>query len=93
MLHGPAVKLGEDKSSRKKASLGVKLFFVYLLAYAGFTAIGIFNPSLMGMRVIFGLNLAIVYGFGLIIFAIVMGWVYHLVCTRYENKMDKEDKA
>jgi uncharacterized membrane protein (DUF485 family) len=91
MLHGPATKLSEDKASKKKASLGIKLFFVYLLVYAGFTAIGIFKPELMGKRVAFGLNLAIVYGFSLIIIAIVMGWIYHMVCSGYEDKMNKED--
>lgn len=93
MLHGPAAKLGEDKSSKKKAALGIKLFFVYLLLYAGFTAIGVFRPELMGIRVFLGLNLAIVYGFGLIIVAIVMGWIYHMICSGYEDKMNKEEKV
>ncbi|MCX7953964.1 MAG: DUF485 domain-containing protein [Bacteroidales bacterium] len=91
MLHGPAVKLDEDKASKKKASLGVKLFFVYLLFYAAFTYISISHPSWMSTRIIFGLNLAIVYGFSLIIIAIVMGWVYHMICSRYERQMNKED--
>ncbi len=90
MLHGPAAKLAEDKASKKKASLGIKLFFIYLLIYAGFTTIGIFEPELMGKQIAFGLNLAIVYGFGLIIIAIIMGWVYHMVCSGYEDKMNKE---
>jgi len=92
MLHGPAAKLDEDKSSKKKASLGIKLFFVYFLLYAGFTAIGIFKPTLMGVKVVFGLNLAVVYGFGLIIVAIVMGWIYHMICSGYEDKMNKEEQ-
>lgn len=93
MLHGPAAKLKEDKSSKKKASLGIKLFFVYLLIYSGFVFIGIVNPALMGIRIIFGLNLAVVYGFGLILIAIVMGWVYHMICSSYEDKMNKEDQV
>ncbi len=92
MLHGPAAKLGEDKASKKKASLGIRLFFVYLLLYSGFTFIGIFEPELMGKRIAFGLNLAIFYGFSLIIVAIVMGWIYHMICSSYEDKMNKEEK-
>ncbi len=91
MLHGPAVKLGEDKASKKKASLGVKLFFVYLILYASFTYISITYPSWMGVKIVFGLNLAIVYGFGLIIVAIVMGWIYHLICSKYERQLNKEE--
>lgn len=91
MLHGPAVKLGEDKASKKKATLGVKMFIVYLIFYAGFTYINISYPSWMSIEVFLGLNLAIVYGFSLIILAIVLGWVYHLICSSYERKMNKEE--
>lgn len=91
MQHGPAIKLSDDKASKKKASLGVKLFFIYLLIYAGFVLIGLISPELMGKRIAFGLNLAIVYGFGLIILAVIMGWIYHMVCSSYEDKMNKEE--
>jgi len=91
MLHGPAVKLREDKASKKKAALGLKMFFIYFIFYAGFTYISITYPSLMGKEVIFGLNLAIIYGFGLIIIAIILGWIYHLMCSSYERKMNKEE--
>jgi hypothetical protein len=47
----------------------------------------------MGLRVVWGLNLAIFYGFSLIILAIVMGFLYHLACNRLEDKLNKvEDK-
>ncbi len=91
MLHGPSVKLGEDKASKKKASLGVKLFILYFILYAGFTYISITYPSLMGTKIIFGLNLAIVYGFGLILVAIALGLIYHLICSNFERKMNKEE--
>lgn len=90
-MHGPAVKLEEDKASGKKQKLGVKLFFLYLIVYAIFVAIGVFNYELLGVIVFYNLNLAVVYGFGLIIFAIVLGIIYNAICTNYENKMNKED--
>ena len=37
-----------------------------------------------------GLNLAIVYGFGLIIFAIVLGLIYNYVCTKKEVELNTE---
>lgn len=92
MLHGPAAKLSEDKASKRKAALGVKLFFVYLLVYTGFVLIGLLEPSLMGKRIMFGLNLAIIYGFGLIIIAIVMGWIYHMSCSKLEDKLNKKEE-
>lgn len=63
------------------ARLGVRLFFVYLLLYGGFVLINAFAPSQMEATPIAGLNLAILYGFGLIIGALVLSLVYGALCT------------
>jgi uncharacterized membrane protein (DUF485 family) len=86
MLHGPAAKLEDDHAAKHKATLGLKLFFFYATIYGGFILIGVFKPGIMGTRLVFGLNLAIIYGFGLIILAIVMGFIYHLLCNKLEMK-------
>ncbi len=91
MLHGPAVELGEDKSSKYKSKLGLILFFVYFVVYAVFVYIGISHTSLLEEKLFGGLNLAVIYGYGLIILAIIMGVVYHLFCTKYEKKYNKEE--
>ena len=91
MNHTPADKPGTDPASKKKTKLGVILFVVYSIVYAGFVTIGVINYHLMGKIVLGGQNLAVVYGFGLILFAIILGLVYNAICTRYENKMNKED--
>jgi uncharacterized membrane protein (DUF485 family) len=57
--------------------------------YGGFVLIGLVNPELMGLHVIGAQNLAIVYGFGLIVLAIIMGFIYNAVCTRMENRLNK----
>jgi uncharacterized membrane protein (DUF485 family) len=90
MLHGPAAELGEDRASGKKSKLGIMLFAFYASLYVAFIAIGLFWTDLMGVKVIFGLNLAVAYGIGLILLAIVMGAIYSYICTRIENKMNKE---
>ena len=92
MDHGPAVELGEDHASELKAKLGLKLFFVYTVVYFGFIAINIIEPNLMEIIVLWGLNLAVVYGMGLIILAIVMGLIYNHICTGYEDRMNKENQ-
>ncbi|MDP3353917.1 MAG: DUF485 domain-containing protein [Flavobacteriaceae bacterium] len=92
MHHGPAVELGVDLASKKKARLGVWFFFLYFIFYAGFVAIGVFNYELLSIKV-FGQNLAIVYGIGLIVFAVVLGLIYNAICTRYEDQLNKEEKA
>ncbi len=92
MDHGPAVELGVDHASGKKSKLGVWLFIVYTLIYAAFVAIGVTNYELFKIKVLGEQNLAVVYGFGLIILAILMGIVYNWFCTKYENEMNKEEK-
>jgi uncharacterized membrane protein (DUF485 family) len=89
MLHEPVAVVGKDNAAAKKSRLGVILFIVYTLIYAGFVLIGLAKPELMGLELIGGQNIAIIYGFGLIILAIVMGFVYNFFCTRMENEMNK----
>ncbi len=60
--------------------LGLKLFVVYLLFYLGFVLINAFAADMMETIVVAGLNLAIVYGFGLIVVALLMALVYGSMC-------------
>ncbi|SRR5690606_39035616 len=79
-----------ERLTKRKSSLGIRLFFVYLICYAGFVAIGVFQYELLSVPVIGGLNLALAYGIGLIVFAVILGIVYNYYCTRYE---DEEEQA
>jgi len=92
MNHGPAIKWKEDQASPIKSKLGIWMFIVYTLVYAGFILINIINPKLMGTD-IGSLNLAIVYGFGLIIFALILALLYNHVCTRTEEQFNKEEAS
>jgi len=89
MGHGPATQWGEDKASDYKARLGIYLFIVYVIVYAGFIVINVASPKSMGIIIFAGLNLACVYGFGLIILAIVMGLIYNSMCTKKEYELNK----
>jgi len=90
MLHEPAVPVEKDHAIAKKTKLGVILFIVYTLIYSGFVVIGLTDPELMGLEVIGGQNLAIIYGFGLIILEIVRGFIYNYFCPKFEDEMNKE---
>ncbi|MEO5649579.1 MAG: DUF485 domain-containing protein [Ginsengibacter sp.] len=82
-----------DNASERKASLGVKFFFIYLLFYVGFVAIGVLNYELLAVEVFKGINLAVFYGIGLIVFAVLLGILYNFLCTRYEDQMNKGEGA
>ena len=90
MGHGEATAWGEDKAAGKKTKLGIIMFFIYLFVYVGFIFIGVFMPDLMGADV-GSLNVAIVYGVGLIIFALVLAFIYNAKCTKLEKEMNLEN--
>lgn len=56
--------------------LGLALFAVYVLLYGGFMALVLGRPDLLSLRPFGGVNLAIVYGMGLIAAAFVLAVVY-----------------
>lgn len=89
MDHGPAVEMEHDNASDIKARIGFVLFVIYGVVYGGFVAINTFDPQSMSRTIIFDLNLAVIYGFGLIIFAIVLGLIYNAVCNHYERQLNQ----
>ncbi len=86
MSHGPPVRLGRDAASAYKARTGLILFAIYGLVYAGFIVVNVLSPETMSKIVLFDLNLAVVYGFGLILMAVVLGVLYNFLCTRAEDR-------
>jgi uncharacterized membrane protein (DUF485 family) len=85
MLHGPAAPSGPDHASGEKMRLGILMFIPYALFYAGFVLITLVWPMLMERPILFGLNLAVVYGFGLIVVAMALALVYNSKCARLER--------
>lgn len=88
MGHGPAVKLGRDDAAAYKTKLGIYMFILYTLTYAGFVVINAVKPELMEI-IVFGQTLAVVYGFGLIGFALVLAMIYNKFCTAAEKRMNQ----
>lgn len=93
MLHEPAAAEEKDDASEWKAKLGIKLFWLYSVIYMGFVGIAVFAPDKMKTPVLAGTNLAIIYGMGLIIFAILLGLVYNHVCTKKENELSSKKEV
>lgn len=67
-------------TAARNARWGMRLFVLYLVFYAGFVVVGAFAPAWLGRRPWAGVNLAIWYGFGLIVSALVVALVYSWLC-------------
>ncbi len=91
MLHEPATPAAKDPSGPYKVKLGVRMFLIYLLFYAGFVAINLISPKSMGMIVWAGLNLATVFGFALIIIALLEALIYDALCRKKEAFYKKQE--
>ncbi len=81
-----------DAEARRNARVGLWLFAIYCLAYGGFMVLTAFFPNIIGSRPFGGINLAIIYGFGLIVGALLLALVYLVVCRDRGQQDDKTDK-
>jgi uncharacterized membrane protein (DUF485 family) len=76
---GPSPKrraeYGVTAAMTRNARYGLWLFAIYVLFYGGFVALSAFRPDLMGVNFA-GVNLAIVYGLGLIVLAFLLALIY-----------------
>ena len=88
MYHEPNEPTGEDRALAFKTRLGARMFIIFALVYAGFVIINVVNPLMMEKIVFFGLNLAVTYGFGLIVFAFILGLIYNRICARKEKELN-----
>lgn len=91
MFHEPAAQSGKDPAASFKTSLGVKMFIAYAIIYAGFIFINLFSPLSMEKEIMMGLNLSVVYGFGLIILALVLAVIYNQACNNKEAELANTD--
>ena len=87
MLHEPAAQSGKDAAAPYKSRLGVWMFILYSLFYASFVALNLYDPLIMEKPVLFGMNLATVYGFALIVVALILALIYDKLCRAQETAM------
>lgn len=93
MLHHYAGPSGPDPAFAYKKRLGALLFLVYAAVYAGFVLVNLVSPRAMALVVVAGLDLAVVYGFGLILFALVLALLYSALCSRRESALSDRESG
>lgn len=72
----------------RAARIGLILFCVYLALYGGFVFLSAFSAESMEATPVAGVNVAILYGFFLIIAAILLSLIYGMVCGGEGNSSD-----
>ena len=90
MKDGPSGKLKPESSQSFKAKLGLIMFAIYTPIYFAFIIICVVNPQFMA-RDVGSLNVAVTYGFGLIILAIIQALIYNRICSKREKGEDGTD--
>jgi uncharacterized membrane protein (DUF485 family) len=79
----PVTKEQEDAAVvAHNTRMGVVLFTVYVIFYGGFMALSAFWPQVMSRPILGGANLAVIYGFALIVAALVLALIYMRVCRK-----------
>jgi hypothetical protein len=88
MLHQPAVQNKKDFAIAYKMRIGVWMFCLYAAFYGGFVIWNVLRPIQMGEPLLFGMSVAVVFGFGLIIFALGLALIYNHMCGRKEKLLN-----
>ncbi|MCA8991123.1 MAG: DUF485 domain-containing protein [Planctomycetaceae bacterium] len=70
--------------------LGLLLFGVYTVIYAAFVLLNAFAPTIMESTPVGGMNLAVLFGFALIIIAFVLSLVYGYLAVDAEEPAKQE---
>jgi uncharacterized membrane protein (DUF485 family) len=76
--------------NNRVSRIGLLLFAIYLVLYGGFVLLAAFSPQTMEITPLAGVNLAIWYGFGLIVAALVLALIYGWA-SRLSNGGKKSD--
>ena len=66
--------------SNRNSRHALWFFTLYLLFYGAFVLVSAFLPDMMESTPFGGLNLAIIWGFALIVFAILLSLFYGVLC-------------
>jgi len=90
---GDVSKDSLSAGERRNARYGLILFFLYLAFYGAFMAMNLADPAAMSQPALGGANLAIVYGFALILAALVLALTYMILCGKPVAGSDSRGNA
>lgn len=72
-------------TERRNSRIGLVLFFIYLIIYGAFVWLSAFDAEFMASHAVAGVNVAVAWGFGLIVGALVLALIYLRACNPVEH--------
>jgi uncharacterized membrane protein (DUF485 family) len=82
-----------EPTSARSTQFGWFLFVGYALLYAGFMYLNAFRPDVMQKSPLGGINLAVLYGLGLIVVAFLLAIFYDWLCRLLANPRKPDEEA
>jgi uncharacterized membrane protein (DUF485 family) len=82
----------KEYAMNRNARLGLRFFAIYAAVYLGFVLLNAFAPETMDQTPLAGINLAVISGLGLIVFALVLSLIYGLMCA-LDDQDDRADRS
>lgn len=80
-----AARPEDEVGAARRARWGIVLFVLYLALYGIFMGLSAFSPALMKSTPFGGVTLAVSYGFGLIVAALILALLYGWLCRTAAN--------
>lgn len=81
----------DSPATKRNTRYGLILFALYFILYGGFMVLNVFYGGVMGEPSLGGVNVAILYGFGLIVAALALAGVYMYLC-KAGSRRDQESR-
>jgi uncharacterized membrane protein (DUF485 family) len=89
MPESPQTPHDHSQATTQQSRYGLMLFAVYVIFYGLFVYLSAFRPDLMARRPWGGVNVAVMYGLGLIIAAIVLALIYMVIARGGARSEDR----
>ena len=89
----PDAPAQDSPATARHARFGLLLFAVYVILYGSFVYLSAFRADLMASKPFNGVNLAVLYGMGLIVAAFVLALIYMMLCRPRADEKDASESG
>jgi uncharacterized membrane protein (DUF485 family) len=89
----PDTPVHDTPATARHARYGIVLFIFYVVLYGTFCYLSAFRADLMASKPFGGVNLAVLYGMGLIVAAFILALIYMLLCRPHAGESNSDGRG